>query len=543
MSKSKSALRIAIDLTPLRPGGENGGAKILVLSLLKRLQQLAPNYSFLLLTAPWNHEELTRYEIKNTKCLLLSHLDIKEPLAPPEPTLAYKISKYILSKLQSKLNKFISRKPFLKSHKIDLLFCPFSAPTYAEKNIPLVAIGYDLQHIDYPFFFNSNEKEHRTKFLKNLLKKSQKVICISDFTRQSLVKHFNAPESQLAVVPISIQDRWSRLNEEVVIQHLRRLAIAGHNYAFYPANYWPHKNHRMLLTAYGMYRYQFPNQSLDLVFTGTLKAEENQLREAVVAMGLSEQVHFLGFLDEEVLGAVWQGCKCLVFPSLYEGFGIPLVEAMAFGKPILSSNVSSLPEVGGDAVLYFDPRKPDGLVSCLAKINSDTALVKELVHKGYQRLKLFDGEQMAREYLSIFETVVLNRGQLNEILLSSISGIYSDGWSEPKFNIYVEANLTETTLILTVEAPVFYPDSKAKIKLKGKHTKDIYHCCRGEAKEIVFLILPTGEVFTVEIVPSFNPSQLGLNSDQRQLGLLVRDCHIRFADGTSRSIFALESVA
>jgi len=145
--------------------------------------------------------------------------------------------------------------------------------------------------------------------------------------------------------------------------------------------------------------------------------------------------------------------------------------------------------------------------------------------------------------LSIFETVVLNGEHLNETSLSSISGIYSDGWSEPKFNISVESNSTETTLIITVEAPVFYPASKAKIKLKGKHRKDIYHCCRGEAKEIVFPILPTGEVFTVEIVPSFNPSQLGLNSDQRQLGLLVRDCHIRFADGTSRSIFALESVA
>jgi glycosyltransferase involved in cell wall biosynthesis len=540
MIESKLTLRIAIDLTPLRPGGENGGAKILILTLLKRLQQLAPDYSFLLLTAPWNHEELTFYENKNTKCLLLSNLAPEPHKLEIHTRVHYKILSFILRKLKSKLGNFIYyNKSFLRSHKVDLLFCPFSAPTYAEKDIPLVAIGYDLQHLDYSFFFDSHEKEHRTSFLKNLIQKSQQVICISEFTRQSFIKHFNAPESQFSVVPISIQDRWSKLSEKIVIKHLHQLGLKNCSYAFYPANYWSHKNHRMLLAAYGMYRHQFPNQPLDLVFTGTLEAEETQLREAVVAMGLSEEVHFLGFLEEEVLGAVWQGCKCLVFPSLYEGFGIPVLEAMAFGKPVLCSNVGSLPEVGGDAVLYFDPRKPDELVSCLAKISSDTALVNELVNKGYQRLQLFEGEQMAKEYLKIFETVVFNRGQSSQ---TSITGVYNDCWSEPEFHISVKADSVEQTLILVVQTPAFYPASKARIKVKEKNRKYIYYCRRGESKEIVCPISPTGEMFTIQITPSFKPSKLGLNADQRQLGLLVHDCRVRLADGTSRSIFTSESI-
>ena len=542
MSESKLTLRMAIDLTPLRPGGENGGAKILTLTLLKRLQQLAPNYSFLLLTAPWNHDELTSYENQNTKCLLLSNLAPVSHEEKTSPTLHHKTVRLILRKLKGKLDNFIfyNKKSFLSSYKVDLLFCPFSAPTYAEKDIPLVAIGYDLQHLDYPFFFDSQEREHRTSFLKNLLQKSQQVICISEFTRQSFIKHFKAPESQFAVVPISIQDRWSRLSKEAVIKHLHRLGIEDCSYAFYPANYWPHKNHRMLLTAYGMYRYQFPNQPLDLVFTGTLKAEENQLREAVAVMGLSDQVHFLGFLEEEAFGAVWQGCQCLVFPSLYEGFGIPLLEAMAFGKPVLCSNVGSLPEVGGDAVLYFDPRKPDEIVSCLAKIRSDTALVNQLVDRGNQRLKLFDGEQMAREYLKIFETVVLNREQSNRTL---ITGIYSDGWSEPEFHISIEPGSLGRTLNLIVETPGCYPTSKARIKIQSKQRREHHYCRRGESKEIVYPVSPMGEMFTIQIAPSFKPSQLGLNADQRQLGLLVRDCRIKLADGTSSSIFTSESVA
>lgn len=541
MSESKLTLRIAVDLTPLRPGGENGGAKVLVLILLKRLQQFAPYCNFLLLTAPWNHDELTHYENQNTKCLLLSNLAPESQEEKTGQTPYQKILKVISRKIKSKLDKFIYyKKSFLASYQIDLIFCPFSAPTYAEKDIPLVAIGYDLQHLDYPFFFESEEREHRTSFLKNLLQKSQQVICISEFTRQSFIKHFNAPKSQFSVIPICIQNRWSLLSKEAVIKHLQQLDIENCNYAFYPANYWSHKNHRMLLAAYGMYRHQFPNQPLDLVFTGTLKAEENQLREAVAVMGLSKQVHFLGFLEEEALGAVWQGCHCLVFPSLYEGFGIPLLEAMAFGKPVLASNVGSLPEVGGDAVLYFDPRKPDELVSCLAKISTDVAFANELVNRGYQRLKLFDGEQMAIEYLKIFETVVLNRGQSNQTL---ITGIYNDGWSEPEFHISVEAGTGGRTLILVVETPTFYPASKARIKVKGKYEKDLYYCRRGESKEIVCPISSTGEMFTIKIAPSFKPSQLGLNADQRQLGLLVRDCRIRLTDGTSRSIFTSESIA
>ena len=539
MIESKLTLRIAIDLTPLRPGGENGGAKILILTLLKRLQHLAPNYSFLLLTAPWNHEELTFYENKNTKCLLLSNLAPESPKEKIETRIYYKI----LRKLKSKLENFIyynHNQSFLSSYKVDLLFCPFSAPTYAEKTIPLVAICHDLQHLDYPFFFDSKEKEHRTSFFKNLIQKSQQVICVSEFTRQSFIKHFNAPKSKFSVVPTSIQDRWSKVSENIVIKHLHQLGLKNCSYAFYPANYWPHKNHLMLLAAYGMYTHQFPNQPLDLVFTGTLKAEETQLREAVAAMGLSEQVHFLGFLEEEVLGVVWQGCKCLVFPSLYEGFGIPVLEAMTFGKPVLCSNVGSLPEVGGDAVLYFDPRKPDELVSCLAKISSDTALVNELVKKGSQRLQLFEGEQMAKEYLKIFETVVLNRGQSYQ---TSINGVYNDGWSEPKFHISVEADSVAQTLILVLQTPAFYPASKARIKVKGKNRRYLYYCRRGESKEIVFPISSTGEMFTIQIAPSFRPFQLGLNADQRQLGLLVRDCHVRLADGTSRSIFTSESIA
>ncbi|PZV18242.1 MAG: hypothetical protein DCF20_04080 [Pseudanabaena sp.] len=428
MNVLETSLRIAIDLTPLRAGGENGGAKHLVLALLKQFQVLAPNYYFLILTAPWNHLELAQFDGNNTERLLISDLETKNSKGYVLSSFSRLIQKIVnksnfLSNLNnkivaksnffSKLIQKIADKLFpsispLKKRNINLLFCPFSAPTYAEKDIPLVAIVYDLQHLDYPFFFASQEKQHRTKFLIDLLQKSKKIICISDFTRQSLITHFQASQQQLSVVSISIHNRLNKTSESTTIELCRRLGLENRKYAFYPANYWQHKNHRVLLTAYGIYKRQFPHQSLDLVFTGELKHEENQLKEIVSAMGLSGNVHFLGFLNEDELASVWQNSECLVFPSLYEGFGIPVLESMRFGKPVLSSNAGSLPEVAGDAAIYFDPRKPHEIALCLTKISSDPLLFNELIEKGYQRLKLFNDEEMSRKYLDIFETEAVN---------------------------------------------------------------------------------------------------------------------------------------
>ncbi|WP_414514529.1 glycosyltransferase family 4 protein [Nostoc sp. PCC 9305] len=537
MSELQPSLRIAIDLTPLRPGGENGGAKVLVLTLLKQFQELAPHHYFLLLTAPWNHLELAQYETNRMERLL-----VPDSIDTPKNNnlgLFSRLVKKIVNKINFNFNNFIGYSSLLKENKINLLFCPFSAPTYADKDIPLVAIAYDLQHLDYQFFFTAQEQQHRTKFIVELLNKSQKIICISDFTRQSFIKHFKTPPDKLAVVPISIHERLVELNESTVIEHLNSIGLAGRKYAFYPANYWPHKNHLILLTAYGIYKKQFPNSFLDLVFTGALEHEENHLKEAVDLMGLSENILFLGFLNQETLTAVWQGCQCLIFPSLYEGFGIPTLEAMKFGKPVLSSNAASLPEVGGDAVIYFDPRKPDEIASCLAKINDNQLLVEQLVKKGFQRLELFDGKEMAYQYLSIFEKEALNQKTLVQTM---ISGIYDDGWSAPEFHISIEPGLSGRTLEILFETPEFYPTSKATIKLRTKQRKASYNCLRGESQKVIWPLLPTGEVVTVQISPSFQPSQLNLNSDQRRLGLMVRHCRVNLVDGSSSSILALESV-
>lgn len=195
---------------------------------------------------------------------------------------------------------------------------------------------------------------------------------------------------------------------------LEELQLKDRPFLFYPANFWPHKNHRMLLTAYNILLRRNPDLELDLVFTGALTQPEKELREAVDVMGLKKRVHFLGYLSDEQLSAVFQGCQFLIFPSLYEGFGIPLLEAFIFGKPVLCSQVGSLPEIGAKAAYYFDPRKPLAIVTAIEYIMNNPKLATELIQQGYEQVSKFSREDMALRYLEIFSQTLQKSINLGE---------------------------------------------------------------------------------------------------------------------------------
>ncbi|HSM83558.1 MAG TPA: glycosyltransferase family 1 protein, partial [Nodosilinea sp.] len=260
---------------------------------------------------------------------------------------------------------------------------------------------YDLQHLDLPFFFSDIERSHRTQFLTDLLRKASFIICISEFTRQSFIAHLNADAKKLMSIPICIHERLTKASGDFVSDTLSRLGLKENQYLFFPANFWPHKNHRMLLAAYSIFRKKFPHLTLDLVFTGALEEPQRELKELISNLGYGDSVHFLGFLSQAELVAIWQGAKGLIFPSLYEGFGIPLLEAMWFDKPIACSAMGSLPEVGGDAVIYFDPRKPESIADAIAALAQDDALTDQLRARAQQRLQEFSQRSMTEQYLDV----------------------------------------------------------------------------------------------------------------------------------------------
>jgi len=516
---------IAVDMTPVLPGGENGGAKIFAIELLRSFHKAAPADHFLLLTASWNHEDLTILDGPNMSrfCVLTG----KKP-EPKPPTAQYpgflrrrldRIGRYIMGAFQTS----ITPGRLLGSRGVDLLFCPFTAPTYSEPGVPTVSVVYDLQHRDLPHFFSPHEIGLRNAFMNEVSQKVDHIVCISEHVRKAVLKHLKTDPERTHTVHVCIQSRLSTPDQTSVDTHRFDLNINAHPYMFYPANYWPHKNHRMLLTAYGRFLSRNPDNKLDLVFTGALEDLQKELKYSVEQMGLAERVHFLGFLPQEKLDAVWHGCEFLIFPSLYEGFGIPVLEAMSIRKPVLCSNTTSLPEVAGKAALYFDPRKPGDIVNCLERVGNDRSLREDLANRGYTRAADFRPERMTTKYLEIFDSALGDPSLISD----GVKGVFQDGWTGEKMIITYGPGIKSRVLELQVSAPPWLPTGRVKLKLQdGYNTLQKLSIRRGRKMTITQSLPEEQGHFTLTMAPTFRPSECEIGEDNRALGVRCHGCWI-----------------
>jgi glycosyltransferase involved in cell wall biosynthesis len=413
--------RVAVDLTPLLPGGENGGAKLLTIETVRGLSRLRPEDQFLLLTSERSHDELGCLDAPNVRRLCVRQHSTTT--VPPDVSSRNKIRLQILSRariasfLSPSLRSLIKRYLFpssvrqhlriapsvTKEFGADLLFCPFTMPFYHDPTIPTVSIVYDLQYLHYPRFFDEEDRWARARNFGEACRLSSRVVCISEFVRKTVLENSDLPPERVVTIPIRLAGRLSKPKAETRQAALASFRLSENGFFFYPANFWAHKNHRMLLTAYGMYRARNPRSPFKLVCTGSAVDRMSTLTEAVLQMGLGAWVCLPGFLTEMDFAALFASCYALVFPSLYEGFGMPVLEAMTMGKPVLCSDVTSLPEVAGNAALYFSPKKPEELVSAMERITEDRDLVRQLVARGIDHSASYmKAESMASDYLAVF---------------------------------------------------------------------------------------------------------------------------------------------
>ena len=516
---------IAVDMTPVLPGGKNGGAKILAIELLKSFRETALQDQFLILTAAWNHDDLAFLDGSNMcrVCVLEGQEPEHKPFYGRYTGRLYRAAVRIRNHFRPISKKYFTKKKGLAAQNVDLLFCPFTAPTYAEVNIPTVSVIHDLQHMALPHFFSPEEILLRDNFMAELKRKADQIICVSEYVKKTVFRYLEISQSITHAVPNAIQTRLIRPAKKRQSECLEALNIHRNPYMYYPANFWPHKNHAMLLTAYGMFLSRNPASKIDLVFTGALNGGEKGVKQAVFQMGLEKRVHFLGFLPHHELEAVWYGCNFLIFPSLYEGFGIPVLEAMSIEKPVLCSNCTSLPEVAGDAALFFDPRKPEEIVGCIEKVAGDVSIGASLVNKGRVHVTKFDQAAMTRGYLKIF-TIAMNNSRVGK---DAISGIFADGWIGKRADIFYSTGPRDRRLEIKLEAPAWLAARRIKIRLSHKN-KTLQKAAIGPGRKIsIQQALPSrhGRII-LSISPVFKPCDHNLGEDSRTLSLLCRGCDL-----------------
>jgi glycosyltransferase involved in cell wall biosynthesis len=229
---------------------------------------------------------------------------------------------------------------------------------------------------------------------RRAIARADALVAISESTRRDLVARFGVPAGRVAVVPLAADARFAPAASSEVAGLRGRLGLPG-SYLLYVGSNKPHKNLSRLLAAYGAVAAARPDVAL--VVAGAWDPRYDAVRRAAPA-----GVMFLGPVADADLPALYSGALAFAFPSLYEGFGLPVLEAMACGTPVVTSAISSLPEVAGDAALLVDPASTPAIAAALARLCDDGALRTELSRKALARAAEFSWERAARAYLDVY---------------------------------------------------------------------------------------------------------------------------------------------
>jgi len=223
------------------------------------------------------------------------------------------------------------------------------------------------------------EVAYRERWCRDAVDTADAIQCLSEFVRGQVLRHFGADPERAFVTYCALA---------APAMPGAKIAAAQRPYFLYPANDWPHKNHEGLLRAYALYRRDAGPAAWDLLLTGHHGRPE-ALAARIRELGLEGCCRLAGHVPAAEYDALLRGAGALFFPSLYEGFGIPVLEAMAAGVPVACSRAASLPEVAGKAALPFDPADPEAIARALATLGSDEALRRRLTAAGLRRARDF----------------------------------------------------------------------------------------------------------------------------------------------------------
>jgi glycosyltransferase involved in cell wall biosynthesis len=283
-------------------------------------------------------------------------------------------------------------------HAPDVLFVPAHVLPLLRPRRSVVTI-HDLGYLHFPEAHPTLQRWYLDLSTRWNARVAAHVIADSQATKDDLIKHYHTPAEKITVAYPGLDPQLKRIDD--VAATLTRYGFDG-EYILTIGTLQPRKNLSRLIEAYG--RSKLPSRDVRLAIAGKKGWLYDDLSKRAKQIGLVDRVLFLGYVSDEDKAALLSGACAFVFPSLYEGFGFPVIEAMACGAPVVCSNTSSLPEVAGDAALLLDPLDVDALTIALDRIVSDDELRKSLIERGYAQARRFTWQACARTVLDVLET-------------------------------------------------------------------------------------------------------------------------------------------
>lgn len=267
------------------------------------------------------------------------------------------------------------------------------------RDVPIVYNIYDLS------LFKYREKHPKERvwffdhFFRRRFRAVDHVLTISAFVKSEIIDEFRMDPDRVTAIPLAPDPVFSPRQKEETDLVLRARGWPD-EYLLFVGSLEPRKNLSLLMEALVM-----TGEKIPVILTGWQAWGDKEWMERARRSGLGDRIHFAGYVDDETLAHLYSGASGLVYPSLYEGFGLPVLEAMACGAPVICSDSPSLPETAGDAALYVRPDDAEGLAHCIDRLVRDTELAGGLREKGLKRAASFTWERTARETLHLFGRV------------------------------------------------------------------------------------------------------------------------------------------
>lgn len=293
----------------------------------------------------------------------------------------------------------------IKRYKIDVLL---SAGMTAPVRCPAASVLmlFDLQHVNQP----GNFPWYYLPFLRAIIYASARsadgVLTISHQVRNDIVRFYHLPPGRIEVTHLAVDHAVFSPKGSPDAETVKARYGLPDRFILYAASSLPHKNHERLFQAFRRIREQAPDMKLVLI--GARDKGERELVRIIDSLGLEQAVILLGWIPFEDVPSVYRACEAFVFPTLHEGFGLPVIEAMACGVPVVCSRIEPLLEVAGDAALFVDPLSPGEIAAAVIKVVTDQPERQRLVSAGLMRAGMFTWEATAKKTLAFLTTTVAN---------------------------------------------------------------------------------------------------------------------------------------
>jgi glycosyltransferase involved in cell wall biosynthesis len=291
----------------------------------------------------------------------------------------------------------------LRYDRPDLLHVQYTGPLAC--SVPLVVSLHDVSYLEHPQYFTRFRSTQLRLTVKRSVQAAARILTPSEFSRKAILRHYDVDESKVVVVPNAVSSSFRQVERESAAAIIEeKFGISG-PFVLTVGDLQPRKNHLGLLHAFEETLRQHPHLPHRLVFVGKETWYSKELHKAVLRSNVAGRVHFTGFVEDPELLQFYGACDLFVFPSFYEGFGLPILEAMACGRAVACSSATAMPEVANAAGILFDPYSVPEMARAIADVLLDDEMRVRLERLGAHRAASFTWERAAQKTLDVYYEV------------------------------------------------------------------------------------------------------------------------------------------